>query len=192
MVHIRRLPVLLAAATIAWAPAAFSASPSTDAEHEQHHPKEAAKKPTKKPAVAPAPAPQATGNPDLDSQVAHLRAIRERLSRANTPEERQALIAERDKVMQDAMAIMHKDMERMGMAGPGKGKGQATPAQMQMCHDMMGQHMAFMQEVMPMMMDSQGMMGGGMGSGMGGGMGPGMGSGMGPGTGMGAGGAKGK
>ncbi len=75
-----------------------------------------------------------------------------------------------------------------GMAGPGKGKGQATPAQMQMCHDMMGQHMVFMQEVMPMMMDNQGMMGGGMGPGMG----PGMGSGMGPGTGMGPGGMKGK
>ncbi|AOZ03009.1 hypothetical protein BKK81_28070 [Cupriavidus sp. USMAHM13] len=173
MVHIRRLPILLAAATLAWAPAVFSASPSTDAEHEQHHPKEEAKKPVKKPApaAAPAAAPQATGNADLDAQVAHLRAIRERLSRANTPEERQALMAERNKVMQDAMSIMQKDMMGMGMAGPSKGKGQATPAQMQMCHDMMGQHMAFMQEVMPMMMDNQGMMGGGMGPGTG--MGPG-------------------
>lgn len=173
MIHIRRLPILLAVATLAWSPVAFSASSSTDAEHEQHHPKAEAKKPAKKPAPAavPAVAPQATGNPDLDAQVAHLRAIRERLSRANTPEERQALIAERNKVMQDAMAIMHKDMMATGMAGPGKGKGQATPAQMQMCHDMMGHHMAFMQEVMPMMMDNQGMMGGGMGSGTG--MGPG-------------------
>lgn len=177
MVHIRRLPVLLAAATFAWAPVAFSAAPSTDAEHEQHHPKEEAKKPAKKPAPAVAPAaapsvaPQAKGNPDLDAQVAHLRAIRERLSRANTPEERQALMAERSKVMQDAMAIMHKDM--MGMTGPGgmtssQRKGQAAPAQMQMCQDMMGQHMAFMQEMMQGMMDNQGMMsGGGMGSGMG-------------------------
>ncbi|WP_434032993.1 hypothetical protein [Cupriavidus sp. a3] len=179
MAHIRRLPVLLAAATFAWAPVAFSASPSTDAEHEQHHPTEEAKKPAKKPApaVAPVVAPQAKGNPDLDAQVAHLRAIRERLSRANTPEERQALMTERNKVIQDAMAIMHKDMTGMGMgmgmAGPGgmtspQGKGQAAPAQMQMCQDMMGQHMAFMQEMMQGMMDNQGMMsGGGKGSGMG-------------------------
>ncbi|WP_434033911.1 hypothetical protein [Cupriavidus sp. a3] len=178
MVHIRRLPILFAAATLAWSPAVFSAAPSTGAEHEQHHLKEEAKKPAKKPAsaAAPAAAPQATGNP-IDAQVAHLRAIRERLSRANTPEERQALIAERNKVMQDGMAIMHKDMMAMGTAGPRKGKGQATPAQMQICHDLMGQHMAFMQEVMPMMMDNQGMMGGGMG--------PGMGTGTGTGTGMG-------
>jgi hypothetical protein len=184
MVHLRRLPVLLAAATFAWAPVAFSASPSTDAEHEQHHPKEEVKKPAKKPApaAAPAVAPQAKGNPELDAQVAHLRAIRERLSRANTPEERQALMAERNKVMQDAMAIMHKDMMGMGMgmgmgpgtgmAGPGgmtspQGKGRAAPVQMQMCQDMMGQHMAFMQEMMQAMTDNQGMMGGGMGSGMG-------------------------
>ncbi|MCY1198419.1 hypothetical protein D9M68_134820 [compost metagenome] len=179
MVHIRRVPILLAAATLAWAPIAFSASPSTEAQHEQHHPKEQAKKPAPAPAAAPAVAAQAKGNADLDAQIAHLRAIRERLSRANTPEERQALMAERNKVMQDAMAIMHKDMMGMGMADAGgmpspKGKGRAAPAQMQMCQDMMGQHMAFMREMMQMMMDNQGMMGGGMGSGMGSGMGPGM------------------
>ncbi|RWA55194.1 hypothetical protein AU476_07920 [Cupriavidus sp. UYMSc13B] len=69
--------------------------------------------------------------------------------------------------MQDAMATMRKNMMATGMSGPGKGQGQATPAQMQMCHDMMGQHMAFMQEAMPMMMDNQGMMSGGMGTGTG-------------------------
>ncbi|CAG9183925.1 hypothetical protein [Cupriavidus pinatubonensis] len=166
MVHIRRVPILLAVATLAWAPVAFSASPSTDAQHELHHPKEQPKKPA--PAAAPAVAPQAKGNADLDPQIAHLRAIRERLSRANTPEERQALMAERNKVIQDAMAIMHKDMMGMGMAGPGgmpSPKGKTTTSQMQMCQDMMGQHMAFMQEMMQM--NNQGMMSGGMGSGMG-------------------------
>ncbi|TDF62552.1 hypothetical protein [Cupriavidus sp. L7L] len=170
MVHIRRVPILLAAATLAWAPVTFSASPSTDAQHEQHHPKEQPRKPA--PAAARPVAPQATGNADLDAQIAHLRAIRERLSRANTPEERQALMVERNKVTQDTMAIMHKDMMGMGMgmAGPGgmpSPKGKATASQMQTCQDMMGQHMAFMQEMMQMMMENQGMMGGGMGSGMG-------------------------
>lgn len=173
MVHLRHVPILLAAATLVWAPVAFSASPSTEAQHEQHHPADPPKKAA--PAVAPPVAPQAKGNTDLDAQIAHLRAIRERLSRAKSPEEVQALMAERNKVMQDAAAIMHKDMMGMGMAGAGgmpapKGKGSAAPAQMQMCQDMMGQHMAFMQEMMQMMMDNKGMMGGGMGSGMGPGM----------------------
>ncbi|WER45290.1 hypothetical protein CupriaWKF_13415 [Cupriavidus sp. WKF15] len=173
MVHLRRLPILLAAAALAWAPVAFSASPSNDAEHEKHHPKEQVKKP------APAVTPQKKGDGDLDAKTAHLRAIRERLSRAGTPEEVQALMAERNKVVQDAMAVMHKDMMGMGMAGAGgmsspKGKGGASPDQMQMCQDMMGQHMAFMQEMMQAMTGSQAMGGGSMGQGMGQGMGGGM------------------
>ncbi|MGY2492801.1 hypothetical protein [Cupriavidus sp. CP313] len=80
-------------------------------------------------------------------------------------------MAEREKVMQEAMATMHKTS---GMAGPSgtrssKEASKATAAQMRMCHDMKGQHMALMQEMMQAMMDTQGM-GGGMGHAMGGGM----------------------
>ncbi|MGX6568964.1 hypothetical protein, partial [Cupriavidus necator] len=144
MVKTRRLPAIFAAAMVfAWAPVAYSASPATDADHEKHHPAEQQVKPQ----VA---APQIKRDADLDAQVAHLRAIRERLSRATTPEERQALLAERNKVMQDAMAGMHKEM--MGTRGHGgmasgmsKTKSKAQSADMQMCHDMMGQHMALME-----------------------------------------------
>lgn len=109
----------------------------------------------------------ASRNPELDAQIAHLRAIRERLSRANTPEERQALLAERTQVMQEAMATMHKTVGMpMGMRPP-KGKSKDLAAQTQLCQGMMGQHMALMQEMMQSMMDGQGM-GGGMG--IGGGM----------------------
>lgn len=173
MVNTRRLPAILSAAMmLAWAPVAYSASPATDADHKKHHPAEQQVKPQ----VA---APQTKGNADLDAQVAHLRAIRERLSRATTPEERQALLAERNKVMQDAMANMHNEMmgagDHGGMAsGKSKSKSKVQSADMKMCHDMMGQHMALMQEMMQAMtMDTRG-----MGSDMGHGMGPAMGGGM--------------
>ncbi|WP_454743663.1 hypothetical protein [Cupriavidus necator] len=166
-----RLSILITAATVlAWTPAAFPASPATGTEHEQHHPEKRQDKP-------PVVAPGVSSDARLDAQIAHLRAIRERLSRAKTPEERQALLVERHQVMQDAMAIMQKDMMKMGGPGrmaPGKGvaKGSAPSNQMQMCHDMAGSHMAFMQEMMQTMANDQGM-GPGMGPGMGGTMAPG-------------------
>jgi len=151
--------LLVALAAVAWAPLAFSAPPAHDHNHASQRPRASAQAPK--------------GNAEIDAQIAHLRAIRERLSRANTPEERQALMAERAKVMQEAMATMHKTS---GMAGPGgmhpaTGTSKATAAQMGMCHDMTGQHMALMQEMMHVMMDTQAMGGMGMGGmGMGGGM----------------------
>ncbi|CAJ0794133.1 MAG: hypothetical protein QM625_09120 [Ralstonia sp.] len=153
----RSISLCIAVAALAWAPLAFSAASTSGASHNRHH----APEPPETPAVAH------QGNPELDAQIAHLRAIRERLSRANTPEERQALLAERTQVMQEAMATMHKTVGMpMGMRPP-KGKSKDLAAQTQLCQGMMGQHMALMQEMMQSMMDGQGM-GGGMG--IGGGM----------------------
>jgi hypothetical protein len=154
------ISLCIAVAMLGWAPLAFSATSASGASHNRHHVPE----PPETPAVA------LQGNPELDAQIAHLRAIRERLSRANTPEERQALLTERTQVMQDVMATMHKTVGMPMMAGmrPPKGKSKDMTAQMQMCHGMMGQNMALMQEMMQSMMDGQGMGGGmGMGSGMG-------------------------
>lgn len=167
MYAIHRLSGVLAVVTLlSWAPASLPASPAASAEHDQHHPE-------KPQAASVREAPKASGNAALDTQVAHLRAIRERLSRASTPEERQALLVERHQVMQDAMSIMHKDM--MGMRGAGgmsarsSAAGKNTPsAQMQMCRDMAGSHMALMQEMMQAMSSESGM-GSGMGMGMDGG-----------------------
>ncbi|MGC8213160.1 hypothetical protein [Ralstonia pseudosolanacearum] len=134
----------------AWASLALAAGPSSSTEHDHNHPE-------KKTAV-PVAATVQQSNADFDAQIAHLRAIRERLARANTPEERQALMNERMKVMQNMMA----DMRRMGDTKAAKGTGQT--GQMAMCQGMMEQHTAMMQEMMQMMMDGQGMgMGGGMG-----------------------------
>ncbi|MGC5887502.1 hypothetical protein [Ralstonia pseudosolanacearum] len=141
------------ALTLAWSSLALAAGPSSTAEHDHNHPE--------KNAVSPADTVAQQSNADFDAQIAHLRAIRERLTRANTPEERRALMDERMKVMQDMMA----GMRQMGGTKPMKGKNQT--AQMAMCQGMMDRHMDMMQEMMQMMMDGQGM-------GMGGGMGPGI------------------
>lgn len=158
------ISLFIAAAALAWAPLAFSATPAKDPAHNSHHVPEAPE--------APAAVPQ--GNPEADAQIAHLRAIRERMSRANTPEERQALQAERAQVMQQAMAGMQKSMGMAGRMQPSNGKGKTETTRMQGCQGMMGQNMALMQEMMQSMTDGQGTMGGqgmmGSGMGMGGGM----------------------
>jgi hypothetical protein len=158
MVKNRYPTLFVALAAIVWTPLALSAQPAngpaTRSSHAPERPDE--------PAVSP-------GSPELDAQIAHLRAIRERLSRANSPEERQALMAERAKVMQEAMATMHKTA---GMPGPYQGAGRAgmggrvAAGQAGNCYHATEQHMALMQEMMQAMMESQAM-GGGMGHGMG-------------------------
>lgn len=171
MAKTRSVSLLIALVALVGASSAFSATSTSGPAHRRHHAPE--------PPETPAAAPQ--GNPELDAQIAHLRAIRERLSRANSPEERQALLAERAKVMQEAMATMRNTTGMPGAVGmrPTQGKSKGTAAQAQLCQGMTGQHVALMQEMMQTMMDGQGMGGGmGMGSGMGSGMGPGMGGGM--------------
>ncbi|QYY34297.1 hypothetical protein K2O51_34525 (plasmid) [Cupriavidus pinatubonensis] len=151
-------------AAVAWAPLSFSAPPASG-------PGRHAPEPRDDPAVA------AQSNPDLDAQIAHLRAIREQLSQAEKPEERDMLIAEREKVMQDAMATVRKTSGVPGPGGMNPPRG-TSPAQMG-CYDMISQHMALMDEMMLATKGNQGGMGPGMGRGMGRGMGQGMGQSMG-------------
>jgi hypothetical protein len=172
-------PILIAVSALIWTPLAFSAGPQpADAAHDHSHGQAATTAPQKKAAPKnPAPKNAAQRNADMDAQIAHMRALHERLSRAKTPEERQALMAEQAQVMQESMALMHSTMPMQGGGMHGKmPMSQADMAEhMRMCHDMMGQRMEMMQEMMQMMMDRQGMGGGmdgqGMGAqGMGGGM----------------------
>lgn len=148
MANTRRTLIATVSTTLVcmWASLALAAGPSSSPEHDHTHPE--------KKAAAPAATAVQQSNADFDAQIAHLRAIRERLASANTPEQRQALMDERMKVMQDMMA----GMRQTGDMKPMKGKSQAS--QMAMCQGMMERHTAMMQ----MMMDGQGMgMGGGMG-----------------------------
>ncbi|QYY32798.1 MULTISPECIES: hypothetical protein [Cupriavidus] len=98
------------------------------------------------------PAAASQMSAQLDAQIAHLRAIRERLSRASSDEERRMLLAERDTVMRDAMATMHGPA-RARTAGPaGKPGGYGAG----MCYDATQQHVALMQEMMLAIPDGRG------------------------------------
>ncbi|CAH0444077.1 hypothetical protein [Ralstonia pseudosolanacearum] len=155
MANIRRTFIATIFTALAWASLALAASPSGNTDHDHNHPQ--------KKAAPPVATVAQQSNADFDAQIAHLRAIRERLARAYTPEERRALMDERMKVMQDMMASMRRN------GGMKSLKGKNETAQAAMCQGMMDRHMDMMQEMMQMMMDGQGMgTGGAMGPGMGG------------------------
>jgi hypothetical protein len=159
IMHKNRLaPIVVALSTLAWTPLAFSAGPQQGgAEHDHSHGQ----------AAAATAQNLKNGQRDaaVDTQIAHLRALHERLSRAKTPEERQALMAEQVKVMQESMAMlrtMHAAQMKGGMQG-GMGMGHGDMSEhMGMHHDMMVQHMELMQEMMQTMVDHMGMTSGGM------------------------------
>ena len=77
--------------------------------------------------------------------------MHQKMMGAKTPEQRQALMADHMKAMQDGMVMM-KDMQGMqGMAAMGDGKG--MPVDMAKRQQMMTDHMAMMQMMMDMMAD---------------------------------------
>ena len=111
------------------------------------------------PGAAPAAA-----MPAMQERMQAMREMHGKMMNANTPAERQALMADHMKSMQDGMAMM-KDMGGMGgmgaaggtggmsgmagMAGMGEGKG--MPAEMAKHHQMMQGRMEMMQMMMDMM-----------------------------------------
>jgi hypothetical protein len=132
-------------------------------DHAAHHP-EGASAPA---AAAPAPAPAAAAsagptaamgamNPSARMEQ-HMRAMREmheKMAKARTPKEREALMAEHMKLMQDGMAMMDgmKGMGGMGGMGaaPGAASSPGTPAARMQALE---QRMDMMQSMMQMMMD---------------------------------------
>jgi hypothetical protein len=80
--------------------------------------------------------------------------MHDKMSRAPTPEERQALMAEHMKLMHEGMAMMDGMHGRMGMGGMG-GMGNAS-ADMPERMKMMEKHMEMMHSMMQMMMDQMG------------------------------------
>ena len=70
-----------------------------------------------------------------------------KMMNAKTPAERQALMADHMKAMQDGMAMMKEMHGGMGAMGDGKG----MPAEMAKRHQMMTDHMSMMQTMMDMM-----------------------------------------
>jgi len=133
-----------------------------DEQHQAHHP--ASAESAAVPPAAPAPASEPTddkSNPALarmDTQMKAMREMHGKMMAAKTPEERNALMAEHMKVMQDGMQMMNAmppgDMGAMGMmGGMPQGSMGKMPNDMAMCHQMMGKRMEMMQAMMQMMMD---------------------------------------
>lgn len=88
----------------------------------------------------------------MDAQMKTMRAMHEKMMAARTPDERNKLMAEHMKTMQDGMQMM----KGMGGAGMGDMKGMPMPgmtAEMSAHHQMMEKRMQMMDAMMPMMMD---------------------------------------
>ena len=77
----------------------------------------------------------------IDTQMQSMREMHDKMAAAKSPEERQALMAQHMKVMQDGMAMMGE--MRSGKAG------------MPMTPEMMGRRMDMMEMMMQMMMDRE-------------------------------------
>lgn len=129
-------------------------------EHKDHHPATTATAPISTPA-APAKVVASDNTPGLasmDLQTKRMHEMHDKMMNAKTPKERQALMGEHMKIMQDGMSMMTK-MSSQGMSGmvmkqgmPADGKnamkdGMADP------HKMCERRMEMMQAMMQMMMD---------------------------------------
>ena len=86
----------------------------------------------------------------MDTQTKAMQTMHEKMMAAKTPEERNSMMAEHMKSMQDGMKIM-EGMAKPGMAGM-KGMG-GMSAEMSAHHAMMEKRMTMMQTMMKMMMD---------------------------------------
>jgi hypothetical protein len=127
MALVRNLACACGAALIA-----FSAAAQDD--HQAHHPAAGVSSPAPAPQKAPTPAA-------ADAQMKTMQAMHEKMMAAKTSQERQALMAEHMKAMQEGLGMMD------GMQGGGM---PADPASRQR---MMEMHMDMMQSMMQMMMD---------------------------------------
>ena len=134
----KRVPLLTLA--IALVATSAPAGAANDDQHTAHHPA----------GDASAPAAKATpgkASPSMARMGAQMKAMRDmhdKMMAATTPEERNALMAEHMKTMQDGMAMMD------GMAAPGMAKGRGD---MGASHQAMEERMEMMQTMMQMMMD---------------------------------------
>ena len=132
--------VLIFAAAAALS-AGVLAQPGKD--HAAHHPAGAAS--------AAGPSSKAPTPTQMELQTKAMREMHEKMMAAKTPEERQALVVEHLKAMQDGMAMMGQ-MHGGGGARSGEGMGDGVS----MSSRMMGKRMDMMEMMMQMMMDREG------------------------------------
>ncbi|PUE60670.1 hypothetical protein B9Z44_02435 [Limnohabitans curvus] len=139
MLNIRNSLIGLCVATASMASMAQNAD-----EHKDHHPAGIAS-----PAVTIKKSPSNSMSADkmssMDKQMKAMQAMHEKMASAKTPEERQALMAEHMKMMQDGMGMMK---EMGGMQG-----GKAMTGNMADRQQMMEKRMDMMESMMQMMID---------------------------------------
>ena len=122
-------------------------APSWAAQHDQHkahHPAGAA-------SAAGSKSMPGKTTPEMARMANHMKAMQEvhdRMMAAKTPEERNALMGEHMKTMQEGMGIMKGMGDMGGMAGP-----TSPPTSMTGRQTMMEQRMGMMQTMMEMMVD---------------------------------------
>ena len=94
-----------------------------------------------------------TSVPAMEPRMMAMQDMQQKMTKARTPAERQALMADHMMAMQGGMAMM-KEMQGMHVMGgmTGKGDGKGMPADMAQRHQLMAAHMATMQTMMDMMM----------------------------------------
>ena len=134
--------------TLVLAIAALSASAQTTTDHAVHHPAQGASSPW-------SAAERMAG---MDAHMKAMQAMHDKMAATRSPEERQALMAENMKLMQDGMTLMGgmgpgmgMGMMGGGMGGPGGMRGGAmTPEARQ---QFMEKRMDMMQSMMQLMMD---------------------------------------
>ena len=127
----------VALVTAAFATTIFAAQ---DDKHQGHHPAGSASAPASK-------AASGKSRPDMarmDIQMKKMREMHDKMTAAKTPEERNALMAEHMRAMNDGMSMMNG----MSPAGMGGMKGDMAAR-----HQMMEKRMEMMQTTVRMMMD---------------------------------------
>jgi hypothetical protein len=147
-----RCLIVAFAALAALSSGAMAQTAASDADHTAHHPAGASAPaaPTKAPTrAAPKPAAKASAPsmPQMTATMKSMQEMHDKMMAAKTPEERQALMAEHMKAMQDGMAMMGQ--MRGGQGGNAMGGG------MPMGSEMMGKRMDMMEMMMQMMMDRE-------------------------------------
>ena len=140
MAHFRTISILVLSF------AALGAGAQTSADHAVHHPADAAS----------AAVPAADRMAGMDAHMKAMQAMHDKMAAASMPEERQALMAEHMKLMQEGMTMMGGMGPGMGMgmgamsSGKGKPGGAMSP---QLRPQMVEKRMDMMQSMMQMMMD---------------------------------------
>lgn len=165
MTSVRTISILATTTLSLLAAPAFAAG---NDEHDAHHPAAAAEQ---RLAQAPqaaqgmgmgsttaAPSGAAAAPAGYAEQMKAMQSMHDKMLAAKTPEERNALMAEQMKLMEDGMAMMGR-MGGMGMGGAAMmggnrpGAAPVQPGEMAARQGMMEQRMDMMQSMMQMMMD---------------------------------------